>query len=336
MKKFLVIQTAFIGDVVLATGIVEKLHAFYPDAQIDFLVRKGNEGLLKDHPFVRVLVWNKKQHKLRNLFGLWWKIVRARYDVVVTVQRYAATGFLAGLSFARRRIGFDKNPLSFLFTDRIAHSFEEGVHEIARNHKLIESFTDAKPARPRLYPGEYAEKLKGYKRAPYICIAPSSVWFTKQFPAEKWLEFLNRLPYDFAVYLLGGPEDSNLCNTLKVKTHNPFVIDLSGQLSLLESISLIRDAAMNYVNDSAPMHFASSVNAPVTVVYCSTVPAFGYGPLSDRRHVVQLFDPLYCRPCGLHGHRACPEDHFRCARDIRVDQLLATLPAPQLPVYQPS
>jgi len=46
MKKFLVIQTAFIGDVVLATGILEKLHHFYPDAEIDLLVRKGNEGYL--------------------------------------------------------------------------------------------------------------------------------------------------------------------------------------------------------------------------------------------------------------------------------------------------
>ena len=46
MQKFLIIQTAFIGDVVLATIIIEKLHADFPDAQIDFLLRKGNEGLL--------------------------------------------------------------------------------------------------------------------------------------------------------------------------------------------------------------------------------------------------------------------------------------------------
>lgn len=48
MQQFLIIQTAFIGDVVMATALIEKLHAFFPGAQIDFLVRKGNEGLLKD------------------------------------------------------------------------------------------------------------------------------------------------------------------------------------------------------------------------------------------------------------------------------------------------
>ena len=44
--KFLIIQTAFIGDVILATALVEKLHRHYPEATIDFALRKGNEGLL--------------------------------------------------------------------------------------------------------------------------------------------------------------------------------------------------------------------------------------------------------------------------------------------------
>jgi len=256
---------------------------------------------------------------------LWRSIVRSRYDIVINVQRYTATGFLTGLSFARQRIGFDKNPLSFLFTDKIPHAFEEGVHEVARNNKLIEAITDNVPARPRLYPESTDDKMKSYKDVDYICVAPASVWFTKQFPVDKWAEFLNRLPEDLRVYLLGGPEDAGLCKLLQSKTSNPSITDLSGKLNFLESVSLMRDARMNYVNDSAPMHFASSVNAPVSVIYCSTVPAFGYGPLSDNSHIIELSEPIYCRPCGLHGHRKCPEDHFRCAYDIRVEQLLSPL-----------
>jgi heptosyltransferase-2 len=85
-------------------------------------------------------------------------------------------------------------------------------------------------------------------------------------------------------------------------------------------------ASMNYVNDSAPMHFASAMNAPVTAIYCSTVPEFGFGPLSDIRHIVEIDHPLYCRPCGLHGYAACPEGHFKCALEIKQDQLIKTLP----------
>ncbi len=99
IQKILVIQTAFTGDVVLATAVVEKLHQFYPEAEIDFLLRKGNEGLLKDHPFIKhVLIWNKKQKKFKNLFGLLKEIRRKKYDKVINLQRFASTGFLTAFS----------------------------------------------------------------------------------------------------------------------------------------------------------------------------------------------------------------------------------------------
>ena len=83
---------------------------------------------------------------------------------------------------------------------------------------------------------------------------------------------------------------------------------------------------MNYVNDSAPMHFASAVNAPTAAIYCSTVPSFGFGPLSTKAVVIEIQEPLACRPCGIHGHAACPEGHFNCALHIKDEQLLNALP----------
>jgi heptosyltransferase-2 len=79
---------------------------------------------------------------------------------------------------------------------------------------------------------------------------------------------------------------------------------------------------MNYVNDSAPLHLASAVNASVTAIFCSTVPDFGFGPLSDKSRVVETQEKLDCRPCGLHGFKACPEGHFKCATAIKTEQLL--------------
>ena len=97
---------------------------------------------------------------------------------------------------------------------------------------------------------------------------------------------MDSLPKRITVFLLGAPGDHELCEFIRTRSTHRLVINLSGQLSFLESAALMKDAEMNYVNDSAPMHFASSVNAPVTAVYCSTVPAFGFGPLSVNRHIV--------------------------------------------------
>lgn len=327
MQKFLVIQTAFIGDVVLATGIIEKLHAHFPDAQIDFMVRKGNEALLTGHPNLHeVLVWDKKQNKNRNLFKLLRGIRKRKYDKVINIQRFAATGILTAFSGAKETIGFDKNPFSFLFTKKIPHVIaENGIskHEIERNNDLIKHFTDDKPMPPRLYPSVADQQaVQQYQSIPYICIAPASVWFTKQYPAEKWISFLNKFNPAIIVYLLGAPNDVELCEHIRNSASHPSVIILAGKLSFLQSAALQKGAVMNYVNDSAPMHFASAVNAPTVAVYCSTLPSFGFGPLSDVRFIIEKTEPLYCRPCGLHGYKACPEGHFRCAFEIKDEQLL--------------
>jgi len=331
VQKFLVIQTAFIGDVVLATGIIEKLHARYPDAHIDFMVRKGNEALLAGHPFLnKVLIWDKQQQKLKNLFRLIRQVRRTRYDTVINVQRFAATGLLTALSGAKETIGFDKNPLSKLFTRRIPHIVSTSaapLHEIQRNQELIRHLTDDVPANPRLYPTkEDYKKVAAYKNQKYLTISPASVWFTKQYPREKWVAFINKVPPGYHIHLLGAPSDKDLC-TYIIQNHqnNQNLTDLSGQLCFLQSAALMRDAHMNYANDSAPMHFASAVNAPVTAVYCSTIPAFGFGPLSDRKFIVETPQPLDCRPCGLHGYKACPLGHFHCAHYIKDEQLLASL-----------
>ena len=330
MKKILVIQTAFIGDVVLATALIEKLHSHYPDAAIDFLVRKGNEGLLTGHPYLRdVLVWNKKENKWGHLYDMLKQIRNKHYDTVINVQRFAATGLLTAFSGAKLKIGFDKNPLSFLFTKSIKHvisTADKPLHEVDRNQLLIASFTDDQAAKPRLYPSQSDfDAVSHLKRQPYIVVAPASVWFTKQYPPDKWTAFINRLPASLTVYLIGAPSDRALCEKIKNDSTHSSIEILAGKLNFLQSAALQQDAQMNFVNDSAPMHFASAMNAPVTAVYCSTLPSFGFGPLSDNRHIVEIDHPLDCRPCGLHGHATCPKGHFRCAYEIMEEQVLQTL-----------
>ena len=328
MKKILVIQTAFIGDVVLATSLIENLHQQFPEVKLDILVRKGNESLFQSHPFLnQVLVWDKKNNKYQNWVGLLFKIRSRQYDMVLNAQRFAATGAWTAFSKAKFKIGFDKNPFSFLFTHAVVHQFsEKGKHEIDRNHQLLSSLFVTKVAMPKLYPTAADEiAVSSYQQLPYLCIAPASVWFTKQFSIEKWVDLINELPFKGPIYLIGGPGDKLLCDQILQKINRKSVVNLAGRLSFLASAALQKKAVLNYVNDSAPMHFASAVNAPVVAVYCSTLPNFGFGPLSDRSFIVQTNEALACRPCGIHGKKQCPLKHFDCAKTIKMDQLIAPL-----------
>ncbi|KAF0129399.1 MAG: heptosyltransferase II [Bacteroidetes bacterium] len=330
IHKVLVIQTASIGDVILVTPVLEKLHHFYPGIHIDLLIKQGFESLFEGHPFIhQLLLWDKKKDKYKHLWHLLKEIRSERYDLVVNVQRFLSTGFLTVFSGASQTVGFDKNPLSYFYSTRIRHSIGDKksvLHETDRNLSLIKHLTDSKSQTPKLYPTpKDIAKMSQYKTNPYICIAPASLWFTKQFPADKWIEFLQNVPSGIFVYLLGSAADEALCSHILLSSEHPNCINFAGKLSLLESAALMRDAQMNYVNDSAPMHLCSSVNARMTAIYCSTVPSFGFGPLADDALVVETTEKLDCRPCGLHGHKTCPEGHFKCAHTIDINQLAVRL-----------
>jgi heptosyltransferase-2 len=316
--KILIIQTAFIGDAILASSLVESWVSEYPKSTIDVLVRKGNESLYSNNPNINsVLIWNKKKNKYRNLFKLAKDIRANKYDAVFNIQRYFATGFLTAISGAKVKSGFTSNPLSFLFSNTIKFDTEEGIHEIERNVKLLHPFYISNAKKPRLYPSIEEDKFsKIYKEEEYVCIAPTSVWFTKQWPKENWIELIHHFKDGMPVYLLGAKDDYQACEDILLACKKQNVINLAGKLSFLQSASLMKEAKMNYVNDSAPMHIASAVNAPTTVIYCSTLPSFGFGPLSENSRIIEYQKELACRPCGLHGKKECPEGDFRCAQTI--------------------
>lgn len=321
ISRILVIQTASIGDVILITPVLEALHQNYPTASIDVLLRHGYASLFDAHPYIRqLLVWDKRKDKYAHLWQLMKQIRKERYNLVINAQRFFSTGILTAFSKAETSIGFDKNPLSRLFTISVPHHISNEitqVHEVDRNLSLLGSLVENPERKIKLYPSPKDEQaVDRFKTHPYICIAPASLWYTKQYPVERWISFLKKVDTAAQVYLLGAQNDAPLCEEIIKAAQHPKAVSLCGQLSLLESAALMRDAHMNFVNDSAPMHLCSAVNAPTTVVYCSTVPAFGFGPLSDNAVVVETKKPLKCRPCGLHGHQACPEKHFECASTI--------------------
>jgi heptosyltransferase-2 len=330
-KKILVIQTAFLGDVILATSLIESLHRQFPEASVHFLVRKGNESLLKQHPYLSRLWILDKKNKYRNLLKTIRAVRTEQFDLVINLQRFLTSGLLAAFSGGKEIRGFRKNPASMAFTKSFPHDIHihGSQHEIERNHSLISDLVPGPPLPPRLYPTiENQEELNVFSiKMPYICLAPASVWFTKQWPAVKWIEFLESISEELHVYLLGAPGDSGLAEEISAHVSNRHLslINLTGKISLLASALLMKKARMNFVNDSAPLHLASAVNAPVTAVFCSTVPGFGFTPLSENAQIAETEVPLTCRPCGLHGHAACPEGHFKCALTISTDKLLTRL-----------
>ena len=321
--KVLIIQTAFIGDVILSTALIEQIKLAQPNAEIHFVLRAGNEVLLKNNPHIhKVWIWNKKQ-KYKSLFGLINQLRKLRFDYCFNLQRFMNSGLIMGLIKAEHKACFDKNPLAFLANKKINHQIPfisdngEILHEVDRNARLLpESWQVDNRLRPKLH----FEDKATHEDA--VVMAPNSVWFTKQWPLENW----KKLAWKFSqqnikVHLIGAPSDFKDCQVIADQSHH--ILNHCGKLSLYDSANLMRGVKRVFANDSAALHLASAVNTPSTAIFCSTVKDFGFYGLSDDSILIEDLN-LDCKPCGLHGRKACPLGHFNCGYNISVEKVFRT------------
>jgi lipopolysaccharide heptosyltransferase II len=329
-KTILIIQTAFIGDTILASHFARTVKEQYPDSKIHFFLRKGNESVIQGLPFIeKTWIWDKAGGKTRNLFRLIRELRKIKFDMVFNLHRHFNSGLVTALMKSSFRAGFRQNPLSFFYSRKINHQIPDprGWHEVQRNLELIPDFKiveNSKIYKPELPLQEKNfKKVEPYLNENYFVLAPASVWFTKAWSEEKYQTLTQELVKLGKVYFVGGPGDKDLCD--RIRMNHPETINLCGTLNLLDSAVLMKKAKRVIVNDSAPLHLASCVNAKTTAIFCSTIPQFGYTPLADDSVVIDVGNSLSCRPCGIHGHKNCPLGHFKCSMDIDIQKVLATI-----------
>lgn len=337
-KNILIIQTAFIGDTILASQFAYQVSQEFPGSQIHFFLRRGNESVIQNLPFItKTWIWDKKGGKTRNLIRLIRELRDIRFDFVFNLHRHFNSGLVSASVRGEEKIGFKQNPLSMFYSKKINHQIphispaQNIWHEVQRNLELLKiakpSFEineDAKNYRPHLpVSDKNREKVSPFSSVgEYFVVAPASVWFTKAWSEHKFRSLTEELSKKAKVYLIGGPDDAPLCE--RIRGELPQVENLCGKLSLLDSAALMEKAKRVFVNDSGPLHLSSCVNAKTTAIFCSTVTDFGYTPLSSDSVVIDM-GKMDCRPCGLHGHESCPLGHYKCSEDIEVARVLATI-----------
>jgi heptosyltransferase-2 len=324
----LVIQTAFLGDVVLTTPLLAVLAERH--GPVDVVTTPAAAPLLETHPAVRRVLAYDKRRADRGCAGLRRLARRLRaehYAVAYLPHRSLRSAALARLARIPRRVGFaDGWPA--LYTE--ARPRPRGGHEIDRLLALVEA-TPHLEARPTLQlvasdvARADAELTAAVVGRPFAALAPGSIWGSKRWP--HYAALAERLAHRLDVVLLGGPDDATLADAIAAAAGGRaahHVVSLCGRLSLRESAAVIRAAVVLVTNDSAPLHFAQAVETPTVAIFGPTIPAFGFGPRGPRDVVVGL-DGLPCRPCSSHGPAACPLGHHRCLQAVSVDDVLRAM-----------
>ncbi|MCE5250634.1 glycosyltransferase family 9 protein [bacterium] len=324
MSVTAIVQTAFIGDVVLATPLFEAARKSRPRDTIIAVVRAGCENLPGNNPFVdEVVVWDKRGRE-SGIGGFIRFVKRLRSFAIDTAiiphrsLRTAAALFHAGV---RTRIGFAKGGGMLLHTIRVPYC--PGIHEVERNLMLAEAVGwETAGCLPAVFPDDHDRSAVDDRLGAVssLCVlAPGSVWMTKRWPVEYYSAVGNAFAAKgMRVVVSGGEGDKEICAILSRNVSG--AIDTCGLLSLRQSAELYRRAAFVLTGDSAPQHIAAAMGTGVFSIFGPTVRDFGFWPYTERGMVIE--EDADCRPCGVHGHRECPDKSHRCMKSVTPERVI--------------
>ncbi|MBI5472118.1 MAG: lipopolysaccharide heptosyltransferase II [Ignavibacteriae bacterium] len=332
-ERIVVFQTAFIGDVVLTTSLIQVLRRQLSDALIDVVAIPAGAAVLRGHPDIHDIIVYDKRGVASGVLGIVSMIQRLRsnqYTTAVIPHRSLRSGLICFLAGIPRRIGFSTSAARRLMTDVVAYRSDQ--HETVRDMSLLHPLGVVPPDRelPRVYPSHADEEavsafmtVSGVSPAEsIIAIAPGSVWATKRWLPDRFAMLAQKLAADgHRIVLIGGKADKELAETIGERVDQGKVVDAVGELTLLQSAELIRRSRVLISNDSAPMHLAVAVGTPVVAIFGATVPEFGFAPMGEHDVVVQTLG-LKCRPCSIHGGNACPIKTFVCMKEITAQDVL--------------
>lgn len=327
--KILIIRLGSLGDVILTTAIPGLIKEMFPHASIDFLVKKDFSAVLENNPAIDEILCldNKGEHKgAAGLFRIIGSLKKRGYSHIIDLHSNLRSRVIS--TFLKSTVmRYDKQILKRRLLKKglkadTVHTVEAYTGALAgfgiapsKVSPLISiSKEESDKAKNRLKAMEVGEEelLVGFNAG--------AKWPTKMWPEESFAELGRMLSEKTGcrVIIFGGPEEKDLGERLSEKIGHG-ALSLAGHTGLRESAALMEKCRLFVSNDSGPMHMATAVGIPVIAIFGPTVKGFGFFPLGDKNRIVEK--DIACRPCSLHGGPKCPEGHFRCMKDIGVEEV---------------
>jgi len=322
--NILIIRLSSIGDILLSTPFIRQVrHTFY-NSRIDYVIKEKYKDLLIDNPHIDNLIIFEESKNKNTLKKIKERIKRTKYNYIFDLHNnfrsiYLRRGLKADYVKHIKKDKLKQTVLVFLKQNRYKKivTIPERYLNVAKpvgvksdNHGLELYWQNQTENSVNKILQE--KKLNVTDR--FICIAPGAGFFTKRWPIHffKQLTELFTRKTKYKILILGGPLDRQWGNELE---NHPNTINLTGELSLLQSGIVISKSSGMISNDSGLMHMATAVKTPVLAIFGSSVRELGFFPYRSKNKVLEVKD-LYCRPCSHIGKDKCPEKHFRCMLEI--------------------
>lgn len=332
-SKKLLIRLSSAGDILLTSPLLKLIKEREPDSEIHFVVKSQFADLIRSNPNVNRLHIVQNHADVHELENLRRNLLAEKFDTTLDLHNNFRSIYLRrGTAPKIRVIGKDILKRLVLVNSRL--NLYSSVRSVALKYAQTYDRSVTKVARPEIFfPDAVIRKVDtiwrslGPAPSQSVFLCPGARHFTKRWPVEYWKELVDKIFPGKRLVLLGGLMDVQACSEIKGGKE---IANYCGQFSLLESMAMLRYASAVVTNDSFLMHAANALGKKTVAIFGSSVRQFGFFPY-DVEHKIMQVEGLPCRPCSHVGLESCPQNHFRCMKEIspaQVRDALESLLAP--------
>ena len=272
-KVFLIINSYYIGDILLVNPLVQNIKRIYDDAHVVMLVPPNMVDVAKYQEGVDdVVVWDRHGiHKgVKNMFKFIWnfpyKKIYASFPIFVGDRAIT----LAWLLRSKYIIGV-KNNIVGLFLNSKYKVNQYLYTDIQGQHvSLLTGLTKEKLINCHIkynVPEVNSDIINSLEnnKGNYIVLCPTSSKTIKDMPKEDVCEIIEKL--DCSVVLLGRGESAEKLSRFLGEKNFENLIDLTNKTSFTELAQAIKMSKGCISVDTGTLHMASALDVPTVGVY---------------------------------------------------------------------
>lgn len=335
-QNILIIRFSSLGDLVLTTPVYRELRRCFPNARLTLLTSIGFGEVLANNPHLDEIHYHpRKEHPADRQALLEW-LQQERFDLIYDLHASLRSRWVSLMLQASGRSPevwrINKRTLRRTLLIRLQMNWLKGARSQREQwlQPLVRHQGHELDAHTELFPSaadraKVAAVLKEHDLAPkqFVAVGPGASYELKRWPVEYFEQVIrNWTEVGWQVVLVGGPGEVE--PELLQRRVGTGVVNLAGQLSLLESAALLEQAQWVLCNDTSIAHLAEAMGTPAHVLFGPTVREFGYAPFLPDSQVLETSLPLMCRPCSRDGRGTCSHPQsLRCMTSLLPEEIPA-------------
>ena len=309
--SILIIRLSSLGDIILTSPLIKEVRKKYPDARIDFVVKKEYAGIISQFPWISNINSLDTTKGTEEIQRLNREFRETGYDHILDLHN----------NFRSRRLRRGVAGSHHVIDKRTFKRWllvKAKINLLTDEPDIIGRYFETAKALNIIDSGEGATFGKQFPTSPAkkAALCPGAKHWNKRWPAESYLEVANNLiDRGFHIEFFGSPEESEYVNGITSQLPQNRITNLCGKLPLEELPTRMAECSLAITNDSGLMHVAAAIGIPTIAIYGPTVSEFGFMPRNKNVQIVENLN-LDCRPCTTIGLDHCPKGHFKCMKEI--------------------